>query len=519
VISKGVDIEQHGEASLAAVGPYWARWHPDAVAIRVGDVDVTWSELDQRVVGLAAGLQDRGVEAGDRVGILAGNCLEWCELALATLRAGGIVVPLNVRLSPPELSYVVDNAGCSLVACDSQLSELYDAVASEHEMVLRVGIGEAPGDVSLDELRSAEAALRPVAVGGNDPAIISYTSGTTGRPKGATLTHANVLASVSQWQHALGWTAESSFLLVAPLAFTGGIVSNFMSAYVVGGLLVVEQAFAPDRALELLASTPINTMFGVPVLWQAIAGVPGFDQADLSALTGAVTGGAPVPRALMQTYLDKGVTLSQAYSCTESCSSTAFPRADVAASKPHVAGWPMMNTEIRLVDEEGEEVAPGEVGEITIRGPQVMQGYWRNTEATAEALRGGWLHTGDLGSLDEEGNLAIVDRKNDMIISGGLNVYPAEIEKAISDLPGVAEVGAFGVPHERWGETVAVAVVGEVEPDQLVEHCQQNLGDYKVPRFVTISEEPLPRSMSGKVMRRELRESFDESAAVRTGAS
>jgi fatty-acyl-CoA synthase len=518
-VSATVDTGQRGEATLASVGSYWARWRPDEVAIRVGSEDMTWSELQERVDRLAAGLQDRGVDAGDRVGILAQNCLEWCELTLATLRAGGIVVPLNVRLSPPELSYVVDNSGCSVVACDAQLSELYDSVAADHQGVLRVGIGDAPGDASLEQVRGAEGALRPIATGGDDAAIISYTSGTTGRPKGATLTHANVLASVSQWQHALGWTAESSFLLVAPLAFTGGIVSNFMSSYVVGGLLVVEQAFAPDRALELLTATPINTMFGVPVLWQAIARDPGFAEADLSALTGAVTGGAPVPTALMQTYLHKGVTLSQAYSCTESCSSTTFPRQDVAVAKPEVAGWPMMHTEIRLVDDDGNQVAAGEVGQITIRGPQVMQGYWDNQEATDEALRDGWLHTGDLGTLDEEGNLAIVDRKNDMIISGGLNVYPAEIENSIAGLSGVVEVGAFGVPHERWGETVAVAVVGEIDPDALVAHCKENLGDYKVPRFVTITDLPLPRSMSGKILRRELRESFDESAAVRTGAS
>ena len=216
----------------------------------------------------------------------------------------------------------------------------------------------------------------------------------------------------------------------------------------------------------------------------------------------------------METYLAKGVTLHQAYSCTEACSSTAFPRGDVAVAKPHVAGWPMMHTEIRLIDGSGEDVAAGDVGEIAVRGPQVMRGYWENPEATAEALRDGWLHTGDLGRFDDQGNLAVVDRKNDMIISGGLNVYPAEIENAISGLAGVVEVGAFGVPHDRWGETVAVVVVGEVEPDELIRHCDENLGDYKVPRFVTVTDQPLPRSMSGKIMRRELREAFDESAAL-----
>ena len=194
----------------------------------------------------------------DRLGILANNRLEWCELTLATLRAGGIVVPLNVRLSPPELSYVVGNAGCSIIACDEQLAERYDAVAGEHDGVLRVGIGAAAGDVGLDELRDA-GTPRPVRTGSEDPAIIPYTSGTTGRPKGATLTNANILASVSQWQNALGWTSESRFLLVAPLAFTGGIVSNFMSAYVVGAMLVVEEGFEPGRALQVLTETPITT--------------------------------------------------------------------------------------------------------------------------------------------------------------------------------------------------------------------------------------------------------------------
>jgi fatty-acyl-CoA synthase len=391
--------------------------------------------------------------------------------------------------------------------------------------VLRIGItDDVPADVSLASLCATTAALREEGAEGpvddHDVAIIAYTSGTTGRPRGVMLTHGNVLASANQWRQADGWTRETNLLLCVPLAFTGGIVNNFMGTYGCGGTLVLEAGFEPARALELIVSTPITAMAGVPVMFQGIASAPGFASADLSAFSTAITGGSPVPPSLLKTYQDKGVMIRQAYALTEACGSVCILPAEYALERHASAGLPQVHTRIRVVDEAGAGCSAGEVGEIQVAGPQVMKGYWNDREASAAALAGGWLRTGDLGILDADGFLSVVDRRNDKIISGGLNLYPAEIENVVAGFPGVTEVGAYGVPHPRWGETVAISVGGTgIDIPALVAHCRANLGDYKVPRFVTVATEPLPRSGSGKVLRRELRATFDESTAVPTGAS
>jgi fatty-acyl-CoA synthase len=245
-------------------------------------------------------------------------------------------------------------------------------------------------------------------------------------------------------------------------------------------------------------------MVGVPIMWEQIAAQPGFVGADLSALTTAITGGSPVPERLLSTYQDKRVAIRQAYALTEVAGTCCLLPARDALTMRQSAGVPLTHTAV-MVDAD----ADGDVGEICVRGPQVMTAYWGRPQDTAEALADGWLRTGDLGRLDARGYLEVVDRKKDMIISGGLNVYPAEVEAAVGTFPGVAEVGAFGVPDDRWGETVAISVAGTgLDVDALLDHCRARLGDYKVPRHVELRTEPLPRSMSGKILRRELRASF-----------
>jgi fatty-acyl-CoA synthase len=506
--------------NLGSIAEYWSRWRPEEVAIRWGDRDITWSELERRTAALAAGLRERGVERGGRVGILAENCPEWCELAIATFRAGGVVVPLNFRLTARELDYMVADSGCTAVAYDHERADRFAAVHAGNPGVVRLGLAHAAADVTFDELVATAQPLVNAQIERDDAAIIAYTSGTTGNPKGATLTHGNVLAGQQQWQQAEGWTCGTRLLLPVPLAFTGGFVNNFMGVYGCGGTLVLEPNFDPVRALDLIVRTPITAMVGVPVMWQGIAAAPGFAEADLSAFTSAVTGGAPVPESLLRAYQAKGVHIRQAYALTEASASVCVLPARLALEKRHSAGVPQLHTRIRIVDENDHDLPAGQVGQILVAGPQVMKGYWNNPRASRDALAGGWLHTGDLGTLDEDGLLQVVDRKNDTIISGGLNVYPAEIENVIARFPGVVEVGVFGVPHERWGETVAAAVGGaDIEVGALVEHCRANLGDYKVPRYLVLPNHPLPRSGSGKVLRRALRAAFDESNAVRTSAT
>lgn len=493
--------------NLADRGEYFGRWRPRDIAIRAGGTDVSWGTLAERVARAARGLAERGVDVGDRVGILGANSVEWCVLALAALHRGAVVVPLNIRLAAPELAMILEHSGCGAVAYDTTFEQLATAALGDATDRLRISLdGTAPADATVAELEGGEP-LALVERADSDPGVLGYTSGTTGLPKGAVLTHGNLAACALQTALAEGSTAERRTLLCIPLAFTGGIVNNFLNTYAVGGTLVLEPTFDPARVVELLESERITTWFAVPIMWQAVLGTERFAQADLSSLSTAVCGGARVPRELLAAYHAKGVVVRQAYGLTEATGSVCISTADEALRSPEAAGRLNVHTSVRLLDEGGHDVAPGDVGEIAVRGPQVMAGYWQDEDATAAAIRDGWLLTGDLARLTDDGLLEIVDRKKSMFISGGLNVYPAEIERVVDALPEVAECAAFGIAHERFGEACALlvrGVDGPVDESALIAHCRAQLADYKVPRTVFQTQQPLPRGMSGKLLRNEI---------------
>ncbi|WP_051341916.1 class I adenylate-forming enzyme family protein [Pseudonocardia spinosispora] len=511
--------------NLAETCEFWARWQPEAVAMSQSGRHRTWSELEERTRRIAVGLRGKGVTAGDRVGILGANALSWCELAIGILRAGAVVVPLNVRATTSELAYMVDAVSLSAIAHDATLVDRYEPLAAERPNTLRIALDDrAPSDITLSALAAQGHDLDPTIVAGiagSDPAVVAFTSGTTGYPKGAVLTHDNVFATANNYTRTEGWDSGTAMLCCVPLAFTGGVINNFLITFVVGGTLLLEE-FDPVTALNLIVSWPVNAMTGVPIMYEGIASAPGFDSADLSSLGTAITGGALVPAPLLRRYEAKGVYIRQAYSLTEAtASTTVLPRSHFL-SKRDAAGLPAPHTRVRIVDGGRREVPVGEVGEIAVSGPQVCAGYWGDPEASSAAVADGWLYTGDMGTVDADGFLRVVDRKKDMIISGGLNVYPAEIERVVGEFPGVGEVAAVGTDHERWGETVAVVIggpgVADVDLAKLHEHCRTHLADYKLPRYIVRSTEALPRSMSGKVLRRVLRDGLDTSVAHRTPA-
>jgi fatty-acyl-CoA synthase len=375
----------------------------------------------------------------------------------------------------------------------------------------RIGLAAGFG-VPLDALREASDEDPHAEVTDRDLAYLCYTSGTTGRPKGAMLSHGNVLAMAHNSVLVDRIDGGSRSYLPFPLCFTGGLVSMWAPAYVGGGTLVLDDRVDAARALQAIEAHRITHFNAVPVIWETLLNHPDFGRYDLSSLRCIGSGGAAVPEPLLARLQQAGLPMSQGYGLTEGSGKNTWLRAEDATRKIGSCGRPLMHTRVRTVDENLRDVAAGDVGELLIRGPEVMLGYWDDPETTARTIVDGWLRTGDLARIDEEGFVYIVDRAKDMLISGGLNVYPAEIESVLAGIPGVAECAVIGVPDPKWGETALALIVplpgSSVDPQAVVDRCRECLADYKVPRRVLVRDEPLPRGMSGKILKRELREAY-----------
>ena len=486
--------------NLARIGEFWARWRPDELAIKYAGVETTWRQLDSRTSDLAAGLAGKGITKGDRIGLLLTNCMEWIELTMAAWKLGALIVPINTRFTPAEVKFVVANAGAKLLFTNDGLVASTNTVESCE--VIRV---ETMAPLYADGSTIVTADTAP-----DDAAFICYTSGTTGDPKGAVLTHGSFNAGSQSWAQALDLWPGDKLQLPFPLAFTGGL-ALWLYTYWSGGSLLLDNEVNIDRIYDNFEKERATGFMGVPTIFQMIVDHPRWKTADLSSWKKACSGGAVVPPSLLKAVQARGVPMLQMFSLTESSAAgTVLPSHD-ALRKVGSAGIPINHGSLKIADDDDNEVPVGEVGEILLKGPQIMAGYWNNPEASAAALRGGWLHTGDLGYVDDEGYLYVVDRKKDMLISGGLNVYPAELERLIANVPGVVEVAVVGVPDERWGETPLVIVFtngAKVEANDVLQVCRDNLADFKLPRYFHVSETPLPRNMSGKILKRELKLQF-----------
>ena len=486
--------------NLARIGEFWARWRPDELAIKYAGVETTWRQLDSRTSDLAAGLARKGITKGDRIGLLLTNCMEWIELTMAAWKLGALIVPINTRFTPAEVKFVVANAGAKLLFTNDGLVASTNTVESCE--VIRV---ETMAPLYADGSTIVTADTAP-----DDAAFICYTSGTTGDPKGAVLTHGSFNAGSQSWAQALDLWPGDKLQLPFPLAFTGGL-ALWLYTYWSGGSLLLDNEVNIDRIFDNFEKERATGFMGVPTIFQMIVDHPRWKTADLSSWKKACSGGAVVPPSLLKAVQARGVPMLQMFSLTESSAAgTVLPSHD-ALRKVGSAGIPINHGSLKIADDDDNEVPIGEVGEILLKGPQIMAGYWNNPEASAAALRGGWLHTGDLGYVDDEGYLYVVDRKKDMLISGGLNVYPAELERLIANVPGVVEVAVVGVPDERWGETPLVIVFtngAKVEANDVLQVCRDNLADFKLPRYFHVSETPLPRNMSGKILKRELKLQF-----------
>jgi fatty-acyl-CoA synthase len=486
----------------------WARERGDVPAITFGEATLTWGAYDARAEALAAHFADLGVAHGDRVACLLPNGLAWCVVFAAAAKLGAIFVPLNNLFGPFELSQIAESAECAaVVSTPALIGKIAPGLAGPGDEVLVYDLRAATAAASFDTVTARDVRVPEPPDDGSDILLISYTSGTTGRPKGAMLTHAGVEAMTRNLAAAFALGEHERFLILAPLAFTGGVVSNLTPAIILGARIWLEPGVDPPRALQLLGEHRITMFGGVPALWQRIAEAPRFAAAELAGLKGT-TGGAPVPAELLEAYNAKGVRIRQQYGFTEACGGVCSPDEAGALSRPEACGRALPGMELEIRDDVGQPAAPGAVGEIHARGGQLMRGYWRDADATAAAFDGEWYRTGDLGRWNEHGELLVVDRKKSMLISGGVNVYPAEVERAMASLPGVVEVAVLGLPSQTWGDEVVALVhaPGLDDPAPILRGARELLGPYKAPKQVRLSPTPLPRTASNKIARAGLGE-------------
>jgi fatty-acyl-CoA synthase len=484
---------------------------PDRVAIDFGGRLVSYRELAGAAVGRAAAFAASGVAAGDRVATLARNCPEQVEVFFACALADLVLLPLNWRLAAAELAYQIGDAGpAALLAEPSLLSVAAEASGKAGGPVPAPLTATAPDHPDGPERpgHSLPGPLPALGPADDSPLLLLYTSGTTGRPKGAVLTHANCFWTNLSLDRTAEVSGDDVVLQVLPQCHVGGWNVQPLLAWWKGARVVLEQSFDADRVLRLIAAKRVTTMMGVPTNYLMLAEHPAFSDTDLSSLRQVIVGGAPMPLPLIERWQERGVTVLQGYGLTEAAPNVLCVPAEYARAKAGSAGRPYPHVRVALRNDAGMVTGPG-TGELLVAGPNVFAGYWRAPEATAAAVvkgegeaGGGWLATGDIAERDADGFYWIRGRLKDMYISGGENVYPAEVEQVLHEHPAVAEAAVIGVPDERWGETGLAFVVFRpgpaVSPAELVAHCRDRLAAYKVPRHFRPLPE-LPRLTSGKV--------------------
>lgn len=473
-------------------------------ALQYGEILRTYDELWSRCRRLAGALNELGVESGERVAILAANSPAYIETYLAVPACGRVVVPLNIRHAPPELAYAVRDSGAKVLLIDRDPGEL--AALVDHVIPLDDGYeallaksSEAPLGEGIDE---------------NTLAGLFYTGGTTGASKGVMLTHRNLVANTYHWIATAHPEPEDRFLVMAPLfhaAGSNGVLASVWTA----GCQVILPAFDPKAALECVERDGITATLGVPTMIAAMTEEQLVRPRRVDTLRQIAHGGSPVATEVLRRAhrAFPGAELIHLYGATETAPLATTLRHEerhLDGPRARSCGQPLPGVDVRVFDRDGREVETGEVGEVVIRGPNVMAGYWNKAEQTAAVLRDGWYWSGDLGYADDEGFIFLVDRAKDMIVSGGENVYCTEVEEALYTHPAVLEAAVFGVPDDKWGETVHAVVVPrhEVEQDELIAHCRERIAGYKVPRSLELRSEPLPKSGPGKVLKRELREPY-----------
>jgi long-chain acyl-CoA synthetase len=498
----------HTYAIFAATLPR----HPDNEALVAGETRLSYRQLAAESDRVAAGLVAHGIAAGDRVALLLGNRIEFVTTLLACLRIGAICVPLGTRLQTPEIAYILDHCGAAVLVHEADLAERLPPASEVPKLKHRVSVGSDHCAGSLPFARLQHDAIPPIAAPAEeDTAVILYTSGTTGRPKGAMLAHINIVHSALHFQYCMGLTPADRSLLAVPASHVTGLIAIIVTAWQGGGAVIMVPEFKARDFLPLAAREKLTHTIMVPAMYNLCLLQPDFDTYDLSSWRVGGYGGAPMPQATIAALARKlpQLGLMNAYGATETTSPTTMMPPDKSATHSDSVGLEAPCAEVIVVDADGREVPRGETGEIWIRGPMVVPGYWDNPAATAREFTAGFWHSGDIGSIDADGFVRVFDRVKDMINRGGYKVFSVEVENVLSHHPGVLESAIIAKPCPVLGERVHAFVArkdGAVSESQLRDFCAGRLADYKVPETFTLLDEPLPRNANGKLLKRVLRE-------------
>jgi long-chain acyl-CoA synthetase len=497
--------------------------YPEKIAAICGDTRLTFRELDERVNLLSSALAGLGLTRTDRISILSFNCHRFLEFYYGVAQLGAVVVPINFRLQPPEIKYIVNHSGSRAIAVDPALASLIEPIRPELpsiEHFILIGNEHREGYLNYEEmLRSGNPGYQGPELRDDELLGLFYTSGTTAEPKGVMLSHKNMLSNIKHSEGVYNYLPEDIYLHAAPMFHLadGAAVFSHTSR---GATQAFIPRFDPKQVLETIERERVSLLLLVPTMLNFVLQQPDIDSYDLSSLRHLTYGASPIaPDLLKRAMKVLNCEFGQGYGLTE-----ASPLLTVLTHEDHLVsddksakrltscGKPVEGVEVRVVKEDGSNAQPGEVGEIIARGPNIMLGYWKRADDTEDALRHGWLHTGDLATVDEEGYIYLVDRKKDMIVTGGENVYSTEVEAALYAHPAVKEAAVIPIPDPDWGEAVHACVAvrdgKQVTAEELQDFCRERLANYKVPRSIEFIEGELPKGGTGKILKKQLRERY-----------
>jgi acyl-CoA synthetase (AMP-forming)/AMP-acid ligase II len=497
------------------------RRNPEGEALVCGQSRFVWAALDAHVAQLAAALTARGVASGDRVALLLGNGVEFPITLLAVARIGAIAVPLSHRSKAPELHYVINQCGAVAIVHDAVLGSQLPAADDVPTLKLRISVGEWTGSERFDALLQPATVVAGAEVGEEDVAMLMYTSGTTGHPKGAMVTHMNLIHAALTYEYCMNLTMQDRSLIAVPMSHITGIAGLIATVLRCASTLVIMESFRAADFLALAARERVTHTLLVPAMYNLCLLEPDFTQYDLAAWRVGGYGGAPMAPATIASLRTRlpNLSLMNCYGATETVAAVAIMPPEETARHPDRVGRIIPGTAITVMDDSGRELPAGEHGELWVRGPTVVRGYWDDPEASGVSFTGGFWHSGDIGSITADGLVGVHDRKKDMINRGGYKIFTTEVEHVLCTHPAVLEAAVIGKPCPVLGERVHAFVslkAGPVTADDLEAFCAERLSDYKVPESFTLLEQRLPRNVNGKVLKRELREQVKDLAFTPT---